>query len=143
LELLKNYLALEKSRFNDLFDYEIEIDNKLKNNDINIPSMLIQPFIENAIWHGLRYRTNKGMLCLSLQLDTKTLVIKIQDNGIGIAKSKELKTKNQLQHKGRGMNNTLERIKLLNELYQNKINYTIEDSENGVLVTLKFKEICK
>ena len=67
------------------------------------------------------------------------LIVKIQDNGIGIAKSKEIKTKNQREHKGRGTNNTLERIKLLNELYQNKIKYTINDSENGVLVILKFK----
>lgn len=143
LELLENYLALEKSRFNDLFDYEITIDNELKNKDINIPSMLIQPFLENAIWHGLRYRDSKGMLSITLELKNKTLVVIIQDNGIGIAKSKELKTKNQLEHKGRGMNNTVERIKLLNELYKNKIHYSIQDSENGVTVNLNFKDICK
>lgn len=143
LELLENYLALEKSRFNDLFDYEIKIDNELKNKDINIPSMLIQPFLENAIWHGLRYRDSKGMLSITLELKNKTLVVIIQDNGIGIAKSKELKTKNQLEHKGRGMNNTVERIKLLNELYKNKIHYSIQDSENGVTVNLNFKDICK
>jgi Histidine kinase/Tetratricopeptide repeat/Soluble NSF attachment protein, SNAP len=143
MELLQNYLALEKSRFQEQFDYTIEIDKSLENRDIKIPSMLIQPFIENAIWHGLRYKETKGNLNLSINCENDELIVKIQDNGIGIAKSKEIKTKNQKEHKGRGMNNTLERIKLLNELYQNKINYTINDSENGVLVILKFKISCK
>lgn len=139
LELIENYLALEKSRFQDKFEYEVNIDNSLKNSELKIPSMLIQPFIENSIWHGLRYKESKGKVEILIDYQDNKLIVKIKDNGIGIAKSKEIKTKNQLQHKGRGMNNTLERIKLLNELYQNNIKLTINDSENGVLVELKFK----
>ena len=64
LDLLKNYLALEKSRFSDKFDYEIFVDENLLNSNLQIPGMLVQPFLENSIWHGLRYLEHKGFLKL-------------------------------------------------------------------------------
>jgi LytS/YehU family sensor histidine kinase len=60
LDLLQNYLALEKTRFADKFDYEIEVDENLNLQSQQVPGMLVQPFLENAIWHGLRYKTEKG-----------------------------------------------------------------------------------
>lgn len=139
LELLKNYLALEKSRFQDKFDYEITVDEHLNSQNLQIPGMLIQPFLENAIWHGLRYKNEKGFLKLNFQNTNNQLNIKIEDNGIGIKESKNQKTEHQKNRNGRGMKNTLERIKLLNDLYEKNISCEVLDKDNGggVLVTLK------
>lgn len=139
LDLLQNYLALEKTRFADKFDYEIEVDESLNMQNLQIPGMLIQPFLENAVWHGLRYRTDKGFLKLSFKKSESHLNILIEDNGIGIEESKKQKTQHQKTREGRGMKNTLERIQLLNDLYKKEITCSVKDKENsnGVLVTIQ------
>ncbi len=98
--------------------------------------MMVQPFLENAIWHGLRYKTEKGFLKLSFKKENQYLKITVEDNGIGIEESKKQKTIHQKNREGRGMKNTLERIKLLNDLYKKEISCSIKDSENGVLVQI-------
>ncbi|WP_265131466.1 tetratricopeptide repeat-containing sensor histidine kinase [Chryseobacterium oranimense] len=139
LDLLQNYLALEKTRFADKFDYEIEVDESLNMQSLKVPGMLVQPFLENAVWHGLRYRTEKGFLKLSFEKENQHLKITIEDNGIGIEESKKQKTLHQKTREGRGMKNTLERISLLNDLYKKEITCSIKDKENnsGVLVNIK------
>ncbi|MEG2509506.1 MAG: histidine kinase, partial [Chryseobacterium sp.] len=139
LDLLQNYLALEKTRFADKFDYEIEVDESLNTQSLKVPGMLVQPFLENAVWHGLRYRTTKGFLKLKFEKSSENLKITIEDNGIGIEESKKQKTEHQKTRKGRGMKNTLERIALLNDLYQKNISSEITDkpNANGVLVIIK------
>lgn len=141
LDLLQNYLALEKTRFSDKFDYEIEFDENLNMHSLQVPGMLVQPFLENAIWHGLRYRTTKGFLKLSFEKDDQNLKIIIEDNGIGIEESKKQKTEHQKNREGRGMKNTLERITLLNDLYNRDIQCKITDkkTEPGVLVEVSYK----
>lgn len=136
LDLLQNYLALEKTRFADKFDFEINIDESLKSQNTLIPGMLIQPFLENSIWHGLRYRSEKGYLKLNFAKQNNSLKITIEDNGIGIEESKKQKTEHQKQRQGRGMKNTLERIALLNDLYRKNIKCSITDSDKGVLVQI-------
>jgi hypothetical protein len=140
IELLINYLELEKSRFPDKFDFKVQIDDYLYADDtIYIPGMLIQPYLENAIWHGLRYMDEKGLLLLSFKKSGNIIEILIDDNGIGISASKNSKTANQQKHKGRGISNTLERIKILNDLYHKNISCKVEDKvapNNGVKVTL-------
>nr|WP_277622931.1 histidine kinase [Chryseobacterium arthrosphaerae] len=139
LDLLQNYLALEKTRFADKFDYEIEVDENLNLQSQQVPGMLVQPFLENAIWHGLRYRTEKGFLKLSFEKDDQYLKITIEDNGIGIEESKKQKTRHQKTREGRGMKNTLERVQLLNDLYKKDITCSVKDKDNngGVLVTIR------
>jgi tetratricopeptide (TPR) repeat protein len=141
LDLLQNYLALEKTRFADKFDYEIFVDENLNMQSLKIPGMLVQPFLENAIWHGLRYRTEKGFLKLSFEKKNHFLNIIIEDNGIGIEESKKQKTIHQKNREGRGMKNTLERISLLNDLYKQNIECRITDkkTEPGVLVEVSYK----
>ena len=140
IELLTNYLELEKSRFPDKFDFDIYIDDALyADEQLYIPGMLIQPYLENAIWHGLRYTTDKGVLKLSFVKQERKIRVVIEDNGIGIAESKKSKTANQQKHSGRGISNTEERIKILNELYQQDICCTVTDKklpEHGVQVLL-------
>ncbi|PRB01313.1 histidine kinase [Chryseobacterium sp. MYb7] len=139
LDLLQNYLALEKTRFADKFDYEIEVDENLNMQNLQVPGMLLQPFLENAVWHGLRYRADKGFLKLSFEKNESHLKILIEDNGIGIEESKKQKTQHQKTREGRGMKNTLERIQLLNDLYKKDISCSVKDKENssGVLVTIQ------
>ncbi|MDQ0780627.1 histidine kinase [Chryseobacterium sp. W4I1] len=139
LDLLQNYLALEKTRFADKFDYKVEVDERLNMQSLKVPGMLVQPFLENAVWHGLRYRSEKGFLKLNFEKEAQHLKITIEDNGIGIEESKKQKTQHQKTREGRGMKNTLERIKLLNDLYKKDITSSIKDKENGsgVLVTIK------
>lgn len=139
LDLLQNYLALEKTRFADKFDYEVDIDENLNVQSQLVPGMLVQPFLENAIWHGLRYRTEKGFLKLNFEKEEQYVKVTIEDNGIGIEESKKQKTEHQKTREGRGMKNTLERIQLLNDLYKKNITCSVKDKENssGVLVIIK------
>ncbi|WP_262152396.1 tetratricopeptide repeat-containing sensor histidine kinase [Chryseobacterium foetidum] len=141
LDLLQNYLALEKTRFADKFDYEIEVDENLNTQSLKVPGMLVQPFLENAVWHGLRYRTTKGFLKLKFEKSAENLKITIEDNGIGIEESKKQKTEHQKTRKGRGMKNTLERIALLNDLYKQNIECKITDKPDsqGVFVKIIFR----
>jgi len=141
LDLLQNYLALEKTRFTDKFDYEIDVDEHLNTQSLKVPGMLVQPFLENSIWHGLRYRTTKGFLKLSFKKDKQHLIIRIEDNGIGIEESRKQKTQHQKTREGRGMKNTLERISLLNDLYKQNIECRITDkkTEPGVSVEISYK----
>lgn len=143
LDLLQNYLALEKTRFADKFDYEIEVDESLNTQSLKVPGMLVQPFLENAVWHGLRYRTTKGFLQLKFEKSSENLKITIEDNGIGIEESKKQKTEHQKTRKGRGMKNTLERIVLLNDLYKQNIECKITDKPDsqGVFVEIIYKLI--
>ena len=140
VELLQNYLELEKSRFPDKFDFKIDIDDALLADEhLFFPGMLIQPHLENAIWHGLRYIENKGLLQLKFIKTASGIQITIEDNGIGIAESKKTKTENQKKHSGRGISNTLERIRILNELYHHNITCVVQDKRepgNGVIVKL-------
>ncbi len=141
LNLLQNYLKLEQSRFQDKFDFEIMVDEQLKNSNLKIPGMLIQPFLENAIWHGLRYKTEKGYLKLNFEKLNGSMAVTIEDNGIGMKRSEEQKTVHQKQRNGRGMKNTLERISLLNDLYGREIRCEVADrpAGEGTVVKLQMK----
>jgi sensor histidine kinase YesM len=108
--------------------------------------MIIQPHLENAIWHGLRYLDEKGLLLLKFKLFDGKVAVIIDDNGIGLTKSNELKTQNQKVHESRGLTNTKERIALLNDLYKKNISFKITEKslpETGTIVTIDFPLINK
>ena len=144
LELLELYVKLEYSRFSDKFDYEIQVDDKVDVEAFQIPPMLLQPYIENAIWHGLRYKEEKGFLKIGvLQVTQDMLEITIEDNGIGRKKSAELKTSNQKRQKSKGMGNIKKRIQILNDMYKNRVDVSISDlntDQTGTRVSLKLKK---
>lgn len=143
LELLELYVKLEHSRFPDKFDYEIIIDEHLDVASFQIPPMLLQPYIENSIWHGLRYKKEKGHLNIELrQKDKETIEITITDDGIGRKKSATLKTTNQKKQKSKGMGNIKKRVAILNDMYKEKVDVHISDLESDgsgtkVVFTLK------
>ncbi|MBN8685445.1 MAG: histidine kinase [Chitinophagales bacterium] len=141
LELLQAYLELEKSRFPDQFDFTFSIQEELSSGEqYHIPGMLIQPHLENAIWHGLRYRESGGHLQVIFNREGNGIRVLIEDNGIGIAGSKAVKTVNQQERKGRGIPNTQERIRILNDIYHKNITCEITDIPapgTGVRVSLR------
>jgi len=146
LEQLKEYLGLEELRFQDKFSYFIEVDENLDTDATYIPNMLIQPNLENAIWHGLRYKEEKGFLRLSVKQFNDKIIVTIEDNGIGLKQSTDSKTENQKLHKSRGLTNTKDRILLLNKLYSVSIELKIFEKrkpETGVIVKLIFPKNIK
>ena len=144
IELLNLYTKLEHFRFQDKFDYSIDVDETIDVEEFQIPPMLLQPYIENAVWHGLRYKTEKGHLNINIQPKSKDeITIAISDDGIGRARSKALKTDHQKKQNSKGMNNIKKRVAILNEMYKDKVDVTIadfqdlEDAGTKVVVTLK------
>ena len=112
-------------RFNNMFTYNISIDKNINPENIQIPAMLIQPYIENAIWHGLLHKNNSGFLNIMLQLKQNNIIqIIIEDDGIGRVKAAELKSKSALHNKSFGTKITDDRIHLANA--QKGINAGVE-----------------
>jgi two-component system LytT family sensor kinase len=129
IELNELYLKLEHFRFRDKFDYTFDTHIDGQELDIEIPPMLIQPFIENAVWHGLRYREDKGILSVTFTKTSNNIIVTITDNGIGRAKSKALKTENQKNHKSTGLNNVTNRLAVLNSTYGKNFSVEITDRD--------------
>ncbi len=114
LESLKLYLDLEKLRFENKFDYKIDIEPQIDTRRMMIPHMLIQPYVENAVKHGIQNKIDKGMVKISVKKKDNEIYYVIEDNGIGIRKSLELKQQENIQQKSSGMEITRDRINLLN-----------------------------
>ncbi|WP_299130849.1 histidine kinase [uncultured Winogradskyella sp.] len=144
IELIDLYTKLEHFRFKDKFNYTIEVDDDIDLEEFQIPPMLLQPYVENSVWHGLRYKTNKGQLYIAVYQNKKDEIsISITDDGIGRKRSKALKTEHQKKQNSKGMNNIKKRVAILNDMYKDKVAITIEDFQNledagtKVVVTLK------
>jgi len=144
IKLIERYTKLEHFRFQDKFNYTINVDEHIQVEDFVIPPMLLQPYIENAVWHGLRYKNTKGHLDIAItQTESDKIKITITDNGIGRKKSKFLKTENQQKQNSKGMGNIKKRVTILNEMYKDKVAVFIddfqdeEDTGTKVVVTLK------
>ncbi|MBR9846705.1 MAG: tetratricopeptide repeat protein [Algicola sp.] len=144
IELLDLYTKLEHFRFKDKFDYSITVDDAVDVSEYQIPPMLLQPYIENAVWHGLRYKTEKGHLYISIDKKSKNeITISVSDDGIGRERSKSLKTEHQKKQNSKGMGNIKKRVAILNEMYKDKVDVFIEDYQDKedvgtrVVVTLK------
>ncbi|MCP9762067.1 PAS domain S-box protein [Lacihabitans soyangensis] len=142
---LNLYVELEKLRFENKFDYVFDLDPKVSKYS-EIPTMLLQPFIENAINHGLRYRNSKGMLRVSFIDNGRHILVKIQDNGVGRVAAEKIKSLSSKGYKSQGLKITAQRIENYNKLNQENIEYKISDlienSENiGTLVEIYFPKI--
>ena len=141
IDYLQRYLEMEQIR-NHNFKYTIDIDGKLSADDIMIPPMLIQPFLENAIWHGAVPGKELQIDLRFLRQDNQ-LVCSVEDNGRGITASLENKNGEQISYNSFGISNVKERIQVLNEKYNLHSSVTIEDKNNsgagtGTIVKLYF-----
>jgi sensor histidine kinase YesM len=132
---------MEKLRFENEFEYQINKDSDIDYFETMIPPMLIQPFVENAIWHGLLPLKGPGLLTISFSDHNDLIHCRIEDNGIGREKAAQLKGKKE-PHVSRGIQNIQERIDLLNKINKKKIYLTITDlrhpdgTPSGTLVEL-------
>jgi ligand-binding sensor domain-containing protein len=125
IERLELYLSLEEMRFKDRFTFHIKIDLKIDLESIKIPAMLLQPFVENSVIHGvLPLVEKKGEILISIFEENNILLIYIDDNGVGIENSLNIKGLKKGDHKSQGTEITAKRIAILNKI--NKQNYEIE-----------------
>ena len=127
LEMLCLYLDMEKLRFKDSFDYRITFINSMDAGNVFVPPLLLQPFAENAIWHGLMHKEGQGHLEIELSIDKKILTCAITDNGVGRNKAAEVKSKSVEKQKSMGLQITTERLALLNKDHDEQTFFNIED----------------
>ena len=121
IDSLNLYLDMEKMRFKEKFSYSITVDEDLDTNLIELPPMLIQPYLENAIIHGLSKKEGNGRIELFYMLHKNYLIVTVTDNGIGIEQSKKLKEgKTSALHKSVGMTITQKRLELLDDKKDDK-----------------------
>ena len=132
MEALELYLQMESLRFTDRFNYEIVIEESVDVNSIEIPPMLIQPYVENAIWHGLMHKETPGNLKVNLSCRNEMLECVIQDDGVGRKRALQIKEQKQRQRKKKsmGMSITQDRIKMLNSLHNTNTEVRIIDLHN-------------
>lgn len=134
LEFLNLYLSFEYLRFSDIFNYEIKVAQAIESNKILVPTMLIQPLLENSIRHGLRPRKGGGVLNLLIEVKNDVLQISIVDNGIGMKES--AKKTIDSNHRSSGISNIKERIEILKNIYNKEIDFEITDlTDTGKKVT--------
>lgn len=127
LDSLQLYLELEALRFDQHFDFRIVVDPELDVSTIKVPPLIIQPYAENAIWHGLMHKEEKGNLEIELFQQDSILCCKITDDGIGRKKAAEMKSKSASHHKSLGMRITADRIAMLQQKKQFDTYINIKD----------------
>ena len=121
LERLELYLELEHMRFKDKFDYKINIDPGLDADVIKVPAMILQPYVENSIWHGILPMDREGRIKIDVTTSNGAYVLAIEDNGIGIDASIKNKSNNGSAYMSKGMRINQGRIELLRKLTERNI----------------------
>lgn len=127
LQMLRLYLDMERMRFKNSFDYRITFANTIDEGAVVVPPLLLQPFCENAIWHGMMQKEGQGHLQIELSMEENILCCIISDDGIGREKAAELKTKSAEKEKSMGLTITAQRLELLNRNKNVQALYRIED----------------
>ncbi|HZV69017.1 MAG TPA: histidine kinase [Saprospiraceae bacterium] len=128
LKALELYIQLEVVRFDHVFDYDINVSPEIDVTTTSIPPMIIQPYVENAIWHGLLHRNKPGgKLWIRFTKERQGLIITIEDNGVGRQEAQRLKSKSATKHKSHGMKITAERIEIVNRIYNVNAHVQIDD----------------
>ena len=127
LETLELYIQMEAMRFKDKVNYKLNVAEDIDTHYTEIPPLLLQPYVENAIWHGLMHKEDGGLIKVDVSMEETALQVVITDNGIGRAAAAALKSKSATTHKSFGLKMTSERIELFNQLYQTHTKVQIED----------------
>lgn len=147
ISLLKNYLEIEKLRFEEKLSFIIKVDKKLDIEEQIIPSMILQPLVENAVNHGIFHKKENGTVKIYFQfIDEDTFVVKVEDDGIGMEKSKQIYKRSTKNYQSRSSAVLQERLKLLQQSKDWQIAYSINDlsknsNQTGTLVRIQFKQI--
>jgi len=144
ISYLATYLELEKTKFEDKFSYTVAVAPDIDPFDWFIPPMILQPYVENSIRHGVRYRNDKeGHIRVSFTLDQQYLICQVEDNGVGRKKAGQYKSEIPIEYQSKGMTLTAKRIEMLNKNSATPVLIEIEDLETnnipaGTRVTLRF-----
>jgi tetratricopeptide (TPR) repeat protein len=135
IESLQNYLELEQLRFHNKFDFSIKSSEKVEFN-MGLPPLLIQPFVENAILHGLVPKEEKGKIKINFDVENNKLICTIIDDGIGISKSKQIKENSVKAHKSMALEITKKRLEIMEATISESAQIDIKE-DNGTIVTLQ------
>jgi len=127
LMAIRHYLEIEKLRFEEKFTYSIMVDAEIDDEFTGVPPMIIQPYVENAIIHGLIHKSTSGHITIRFQEKKSSLLCSIEDNGVGRAKASEIKRQSGLNTKSRGMMITKERLEILNKKTDEKFSINVID----------------
>ncbi len=127
ISTIENYLELQKVRFSEKFDFSLFIDKKLDLENTFIPPMLAQPFIENAIEHGIKHKEGKGKISIRFERKIDRLQLIVEDDGVGREKAREIRMQYDKDHKSFATAVTLERIAILNRKQKRNITMDIMD----------------
>jgi PAS domain-containing protein len=114
LDLVRNYVHLEKLRFEEKFDFSIQCDERIDANEVKMPSLLIQPYVENAILHGLYNKEGRGSLCLKVSMEKELLMFEIEDDGVGRTVAQAIHAKSTTNKQSMGTQLTEERLAIIN-----------------------------
>lgn len=128
IQTLRNYLDLQQLRYNNKFEYSISLDPEMDPEELSIPPMLAQPFIENAIEHGIKHIEGHGKILLTFELKDDLIIFTLEDNGIGLETAKKLKNSKAGEHRSLATVITRERIEVLNKS-QRKNKYSVDIKE--------------
>ena len=112
LEALRLYVELERLRFGKQFDFVLSVDDSIEPDYVQVPPLIVQPYVENAIWHGLMHKDTEGRLEVRLSLDNESLVVEVDDNGIGRAAAASIRSKTATKEKSMGMDITRNRLRI-------------------------------
>jgi PAS domain S-box-containing protein len=129
VEMLKNYVHLEMTRFEEKFNFVLDVSAAIDMEAVEIPSLLVQPYVENAILHGLYNKKSPGTLTIRVKGGQESVVFEIEDDGVGRAEAMRVRQQNFPSHKSMGIRLTEERLKLIKQ--QNNAAFEIEDLEDN------------
>jgi two-component system LytT family sensor kinase len=129
IRYLQTYLRLEKMRFEERMDYEIVVDPEIDPNRIEIPTMLLQPYVENAVKHGINHPRHKGKITIHFEEQSDVLVCSIEDNGMGIKRTKAMGMDNFRKYLIAGMELSKARAEWINKLFHTEIRIEVIDKE--------------
>ena len=147
IELLGLYVKMEQMRFPAKFDFNIHVDHDVDPTSVKVPPLIIQPYVENAIWHGLMHLEDDGELIVSFKRKGTDVICEIDDNGIGRTKAMQIKSKSGNRRKSHGMKITSERLKLLNAHHGSDGNVIVKDKYSdlqqslGTRITIKIPNV--
>ena len=130
LDALQLYIEIEHLRLDGKFDYLIDIDSSIHIKQAQIPPMILQPFVENAIWHGLMHKDGRGKLLVQVKDMGHQIQCIIEDNGIGRAKAATFRNTQTDHKKSVGMQITSDRIALINKIYHIDTQVMVIDLED-------------
>jgi tetratricopeptide (TPR) repeat protein len=145
LEMIWLYIEMERLRFQNSFDFNITFKNEIDASSIYIPPLLLQPFAENAIWHGLMNKDGDKQLDFSFATNESELICIITDNGVGRQKAQEMKGKKEVKEKSMGLQITVNRLAIFNKESNPTTSFQVEDlsdeegTAKGTKVTLKIR----